>query len=128
MTLEVVKTPRDLAPEDRHLRSLGAQGEPRPVEGLLERGQRRFVVAPVELGRAKAVESVDVVGIAVERGRERRGGHLIAPEPQPAPPQTVVQALPRRLTPKRGLERDRRAAEIAQEILGPAEKRPRLIV
>src|SRR5256712_1476109 len=127
-SLEVVEAPRHLAPQDRHIRRLLAQEAPRSAERLLERRKRGLVVAPLEQGRPEAVRGVDVVGISVQRGPERSGRQLVPAGAKPAPPQTVVEALPRRLTPERGLERDGSAAVIAEEILGPSEQRSRLIV
>src|SRR6185295_11728868 len=100
----------------------------RSLERFFERGKSRLVVGPLELCRAETTEGVDVVGIAVERGLERRGGHLVAAETEPTPTQTVVETFPRRLTPQRRLERDDGAAEVSEEILGPPEHRSGLVV
>src|SRR5207249_615616 len=127
-TLEVVEAPRHLAPQDRHVRRLRAREAPRSAERLLERRKRRLVVAPLEQSRSEAVRGVDVVGISVQRGPERSGRQLIPAGAKPAPPQTVVEALPRRLTPECGLEREGSATVIAEEILGPPQQCPRLIV
>src|SRR5262249_48763927 len=126
--LQVVEAPRHLPSQDRHLRGLGGQQMPRSLQRLLERRQREIVLATLELGRAQAVQGVDVVGIPVERRPEGVGSQLIASEAQPAPAQTAVETLPSWLSAKCGLERDGRPAKISQEVLGPREHRPRLIV
>jgi hypothetical protein len=51
-----------------------------------------------------------------------------APEPVPAPAETIVETFPRRLAAQGRLEGDDRGAMVAQEIFAPAEERPGLVV
>src|SRR2546430_6187926 len=128
MPLQVVQAPRHLAPQDRDLRRLGAQEAPRSLKGLLERRKGGFVVAALELSRAQTVQGVDVVRISVQRGLKRGSGELVPAQAKPTPSETVGETLPGRLTPECGLERNGRPAEVSEEILGPREQRPGLVM
>src|SRR5436309_1316316 len=63
------------------------------------------------------------------RSRPERGDReVISLEPNPTPSQAVVQAFPGRLATERALERDDRALEVTDEVLGPGEQGSRLVV
>src|SRR5205807_5094031 len=64
-------------------------------------------------------------GSARTETRKRRAG---TGQAKPTPSETVGETLPGRLTPECGLERNGRPAEVSEEILGPREQRPGLVM
>src|SRR5215470_18881671 len=53
---------------------------------------------------------------------------MVAPEPEPAPAEAVVEPLPARLAPKTRLEDDGRRAVLAQVVVRPREESVGLVV
>src|SRR5439155_21334510 len=125
---DVVEAPCHLRSQRRRFHRFVAEERPRPPERLLERRQSEVVLAQLEVGRPQTIQGIGVVRITIQRRPERGDREVISLEPNPTPPQAVVQAFPGRLATERALERDDRAPEVTDEVLGPGEKGSRLVV
>src|SRR2546425_4823981 len=128
MAAQAVEGPGHLGPKRRDLSRLGAAHRGQLSEGLLQWRKGGLVLAQVEEGRAHPDPGVQVIRVALERDLERRQRQVGPAETKSTPPEPVVEPLPGWLATERALERDDRPPEIAEQVLGPPEKRAAVVV